>query len=272
MSIRLPPQTSIEPDSFVRSAYANDIRVESPFFSADKLNHQQRYHKIVRVLKPGNLLDVGSAEGAFSLPLAQGGWAVSCIDKYIGFLRYMRLKIHLNQITAINVVCGNGLALPFKNQVYDNVLLGEILEHQADPELLLDEAIRVLKSNGKLIITTPVRPYYTNRSYFLTNNYNKKEIDQSDGHPTIHVFEFTPLELDTLLRKKGFHLSYIEVFGARIWDVRLIRQITENLPFSLKMFIACEKIILWLNNIIGSQRLPRQLRASTILAVAEKTL
>lgn len=270
MSIHLPPKTSIEPDFFVRGAYENDIRLGSSSFSADKWSHQQRFKKVIGRLKPGNLLDVGCAEGAFSLPLAQEGRNVYCIDKYIGFLRYLKLKIQLNQATSINMVRGNGLALPFKDRVFDNVLLGEIIEHQVQPELLLEEAKRVLRSGGNLIITTPLRPYYTTRSYFLREKYEKGEVCRNDGQPTEHVFEFTPIELGTLLEKKGFYLLYLEVFGARLWEARLIRQVAKHLLYPFKMLPFCEKIILWLNNLIGNQRLPYQFRASTILAVAQK--
>lgn len=270
MSIHLPPKTSIEPDFFVQGAYKNDIRLESSCFSADKWNHQQRFKKVLSRLKPGNILDVGCAEGAFSLPLAQEGWNVYGIDKYIGFLRYLKLKIQLNQITSINIVRGNGLALPFKDRVFDNVLLGEIIEHQARPELLLEEAKRVLRSGGNLIITTPLRPYYTTRSYFLREKYEKEEVYKNDGQPTAHVFEFTPIELDTLLKKKGFYLLYLEVFGVRIWEARMIHQVAKHLLYPLKIVPFFEKIILWLNNLIGNQRLPYQFRASTILAVAQK--
>lgn len=267
--MRLPPREWVEPDAFVQKAYENDMRIESSCFSSDKWCHQQRFKKVVNALKPGNLLDMGCAEGAFSLPLAQKGWTVFCIDKYIGFLRYMRLKIQLNQITPIHVVCGNGINLPFKDQTYDNVLLGEILEHQAYPELLLNEARRVLRRDGRLIITTPLRPYYTNRSYFLRKKYDNAEIHQSDGHPTHHTFEFTPFELDALLKKNGLHPLHIEVFGARIWEAQPVRPIIEHLSCPLRMLTICEKIILWLNNMVSSERLPWQLRASTILAVAK---
>lgn len=45
--------------------------------------------------------------------------------------------------------------LPFKNNYFDVVLLGEILEHLFDPDLLLTKIKKKLKRGGGLIITTP---------------------------------------------------------------------------------------------------------------------
>src|SRR5436309_6578139 len=44
--------------------------------------------------------------------------------------------------------------LPFKSESFHNVLLLEVLEHIADLHTSLSEIKRVLKPNGKLILTT----------------------------------------------------------------------------------------------------------------------
>lgn len=41
--------------------------------------------------------------------------------------------------------------LPFKSEIFDNVLLIEILEHLKEPKNAIKEISRVLRKNGKLI-------------------------------------------------------------------------------------------------------------------------
>ena len=104
----------------------------------------------------GNILDLGSGDGAFTIPLIQKGYPVVSAD-----LSHLRL----NGIRGINsklVEC-DALILPFSDNSFDTILFIEVLEHlpntQAQEEAL-KEFIRVLKPAGRLILTTPNRPVY----------------------------------------------------------------------------------------------------------------
>ncbi len=52
-------------------------------------------------------------------------------------------------------VWGDALALPFRGGAFDTVLCSEVLEHVPEPHVLFDEAARMLKSGGALILSTP---------------------------------------------------------------------------------------------------------------------
>jgi SAM-dependent methyltransferase len=45
--------------------------------------------------------------------------------------------------------------LPFRDNVFDTVVLAEVIEHLVDPETAIREAIRVAKPEGKIVITVP---------------------------------------------------------------------------------------------------------------------
>ena len=50
-------------------------------------------------------------------------------------------------------VCGIGEALPFLDQTFDCVMSFTVLEHLSCPEIALEEMVRVLKTDGVLIVT-----------------------------------------------------------------------------------------------------------------------
>lgn len=65
----------------------------------------------------------------------------------------------------IPVVIYDGEKLPFKDNSFDIVMSIEVIEHAKDPDLMLSEMKRVLKSDGILHITTankwwPYEPHY----------------------------------------------------------------------------------------------------------------
>lgn len=45
--------------------------------------------------------------------------------------------------------------LPFRNSCFDVVIMLDVIEHVVDVDSALAEVVRVLRTNGKLVITTP---------------------------------------------------------------------------------------------------------------------
>lgn len=52
-------------------------------------------------------------------------------------------------------ILGSAEAIPVSDSTFDTVLMLEILEHLREPEKALDEAQRVLKPNGRLLLSVP---------------------------------------------------------------------------------------------------------------------
>ena len=79
-------------------------------------------------------------------------------------------------------------AIPFKNNFFDIVCIPEVLEHLYDVEstLAIKEISRVLKSDGRLIISVPL--------------YD----EVYSGHPSGHVRVFTPEQLFEEINRNGF--------------------------------------------------------------------
>jgi SAM-dependent methyltransferase len=87
--------------------------------------------------------------------------------------------------------------IPKDDNTYDVVLLTQVLEHVPNPEEVLLEIYRVLRNNGKLLITVPLNgPLH--------------------GEPW-HFFQFTHYGLNQLASKTGFNIIEIEKIGGAFW-------------------------------------------------------
>jgi len=54
-------------------------------------------------------------------------------------------------------LCGAAETLPFKSEIFDAVIMSEVLEHTSDEANAIAEAARVLKRGGVAIVTVPHR-------------------------------------------------------------------------------------------------------------------
>lgn len=98
--------------------------------------------------------------------------------------------------------------IPFKNSSFDVIIMNEVISHLKNPKFVLKECKRILKNNGRLLITSPVR------NIFFHNI-----------SPT-HLYEFSIKELKELIEKEGFQVLNHEVCG-----ISFLHPIMENLFF-----------------------------------------
>ena len=62
-------------------------------------------------------------------------------------------------------------ACPVKNERYDVIIASEIIEHVFDTDFFIEELKRILKPNGRIIITTPNMHFAANRLLFLMGKF-----------------------------------------------------------------------------------------------------
>jgi 2-polyprenyl-3-methyl-5-hydroxy-6-metoxy-1,4-benzoquinol methylase len=117
--------------------------------SSLNLTRIQIFSNIVsRIGKGLTVLDVGAGDGVISVPLSKMGNDV--------------ISIELPTIAAIAHKCGvpsvvtnDAEHLTFASNSFDLVIASEVLEHLWNPHNFFDEAYRVLRADGYLIIETP---------------------------------------------------------------------------------------------------------------------
>jgi len=94
------------------------------------------------------VLDVGCGDGVISEPIAKLGNTVASVD-----LPTITMMCHKRKVSMVS--SGDAENLAFADGVFDLVLASEVVEHLWNPHGFFDEAYRVLKPEGWLIIETP---------------------------------------------------------------------------------------------------------------------
>ena len=158
---------------------------------------RRRLDTIERQSPKGNLLDVGCATGNF-LHLAQNsGWTVrgTELSPFAASFAQDLLKT--------DIFCGHLMDAGYDEACFDVVTFWHVLEHLPDPMRYLQEAHRILKPSGLLVIAVPnVDDYLMRIAYRVVKRRPLRLFTRSDRE--IHLFHFSADTLRSYLDQAGF--------------------------------------------------------------------
>ncbi len=169
----------------IKAAYLDEIGFRVPERYHSSFVHwgggaeaQYIYREFARSLAPaGKVLIVGVMGGRDYFLFANLGFEVTAVD--------LGPQPDIEPITFANIED----ALPFDDESFDGVLIGEVLEHLRDDVRALENIRRVLKPDGKLMVSLPF--------------FN----DWEEGHMRIH----SPESGRRLIKMGGFEvLDFLE--------------------------------------------------------------
>lgn len=110
------------------------------------------------------ILDIGCGDGALNKPIVKMGNEVFSVE--------LPGVANLARICGVSsVVAADAEQLAFATEIFDLVLASEVLEHMWNPHNFIEEASRVLKPDGFLIVETPEGERglnYDSHKYFFT--------------------------------------------------------------------------------------------------------
>ena len=137
------------PDTTPSQDYDNYYSAENLTVAAFVAKHLD---EIVRTFEPyrknNRLLDVGCGAGTFLEAAARAGWQATGVEVSRTAAEHIREK-------GFDVFGGELEKANYPNDHFDVVIASEVLEHVPDPEAMIEQIARVLRSGGLLWATTP---------------------------------------------------------------------------------------------------------------------
>ena len=118
--------------------------------------HELRERLLLKLFlsaEPGRkVLSAGAGQGSFSRLLEEGGFDVVSTDVSRAACDVLSRRVRGP------VVRADVTALPFVDESFDAVVLGEVIEHVTDDVSALEEARRVLRPGGVAALSVPAQP------------------------------------------------------------------------------------------------------------------
>jgi SAM-dependent methyltransferase len=114
-------------------------------------------------------------------------------------------SMHQNQY--LDFACDLNKPLPLANASFDTIIISEVLEHIADPEVIWSEMARTLKPGGKILLSVPFfyRIHEAPFDYYRYTEFALRHLAQKNGLKTIEVSSFGGLpEVLTDILAKNF--------------------------------------------------------------------
>jgi 2-polyprenyl-3-methyl-5-hydroxy-6-metoxy-1,4-benzoquinol methylase len=177
--------------------------------------YQNRFNQAINAVKKyvpigDRIIDVAAAQGNFSLALAELGYIVTWNDLRSELADYVKLKWETGNI---NYMAGNCFELNFP-EPFDAVLITEIIEHVAHPDIFLQNIASLVKPGGYIIMTTPNGEYIRNTLPRFSDCPDPSLYEDMQFKPDAdgHIFLLHRDEIVSLVKKSGLILTELKLF------------------------------------------------------------
>lgn len=174
---------------------------------------------VQRELTPGStVLEVGCSQANVSLLLAEQGYRCVGLDIRPEALRYALSK-HTDG--RFYPVASSAEHLPFASEQVDGVIIGEVLEHCAQPTAIIRACMELVRSGGIVVITTPNGEYVgLHDPLYRPEAERDAQLQRYQFLRDTHVFTFTPPRLRKLLTSCGLEVVECEYVGSVVYSDR----------------------------------------------------
>lgn len=205
-------QRPVRPERYDEAYFLGSCEGYAEYIVTEGAHLSRRLRQAFEVAEVGpgmRVLDVGCGRGEILHHCAQLGAEAHGVD-YASVAARMARRVG-------TVYQANAKRLPFPEAAFDRVLMFDLVEHLHPWELeqALEEARRVLRSEGRLIIHTAPNAWYDRWAYPVVRMV-RTLMGQGLAYPTnpraiipanldVHVNEQSALSLWRVLRRAGFH-------------------------------------------------------------------
>lgn len=161
---------------------------------------------------PGAILDLGCGDGMYLMVISHlGKRGLVGYDIDFGSLQLARRVIA--PLSKTRLINGAANVLPYKDMSFDVVYASEVLEHLRDDRGALSEIRRVLKPDGRLLVTVPNAryPFFWDPVNWLFEHIFGFHIRSGffAGLWNMHLRLYRPEDLSLLIQQAGFEIRDI---------------------------------------------------------------
>lgn len=170
-----------------------EYEIEAPAYTV-KTSSLSSHNQLLRMVgpPPRSVLDIGCGRGEFAALLEERGHRVTGID-------FRPPAVMPNEFIEADLTAG----LPLDAQrTFDVVVLGDVLEHMAEPEKLLADAREHVAPGGKLLVSLPNAVHWSVRAQIARGKFeytNRGILDRG------HLRFFTADSAERLFDDCGLH-------------------------------------------------------------------
>lgn len=219
------------------------------FFNPSYIIRRRLYQNILKLSDNlcGNVLDFGCGTSPYK-------------SLFKNVEMYVRMDHKDSEVLTFDkeVLSYDGDNIPGQNAGFDGVICTEVLEHIKDPDKILGEFNRVLKTGGVLLLTTP----FLWEEHAHPYDFRRYTLEGLSAQLSAHNFEILAANkssgyFESLIQMKAQY--WTKTFSHRNFWVNLMLQSVFISPFMIwglllsKIFPANDK--LYLNNIILAKKL-----------------
>jgi len=172
---------------------------EKPHFAVTSLTNQEKYEAYIRFLNdnrvaPVDMADIGCGRGGFVSRLSER-WEATCWGVDVD----MRSMPQGERTGRVAFRMGDAARLPFDDRSLGLLTYFHILEHVRDLRGLLSEAVRVLRTDGFILIEVPDAESYRAHPIGSAFWISIRE----------HIYHYTAKALIAALQSQGLHVLQI---------------------------------------------------------------
>ena len=202
--------------------------------------HINRYFFALRYVTNRVVCDVACGTGYGTKLISKMANLVIGVDISREALTYA--KKHYGKEYNIEFVLSDACNLPFRDKAFDTTVSFETIEHLVCYKDFLKETKRILKMDGKLIISTPNRQISSPNQEEPYNPFHVKEFDTEEFSQLLSIF-FTNLQF--------YGQCYYTI---KDWLLRFLYNHSNSFKITVKK----------LNNIISRRTMPKRKMIKTI--------
>jgi len=205
--------------------YKEHYKKDAEFFNYFENNkydndYNGRLHTfIINFIKGDNnyILDVGSGGGWITSKFKQKG------NLFLTDLSYKNLHL-IKKENNIESVVADAIALPYKKDKFDYIIMSEVLEHINEPDKVIESLMNLLKRGGKIIVTTP---YNEKIKYNLCIHCNQLTPVNA------HLYSFNIESMKNICSDFNFSSLDFYKFGNKLFTITRLSYLFRFLPFFL---------------------------------------